>query len=231
MPNHFRNRLSVIGPEAKAFAEKAKGSCPRYAVPLGHTLDPENEPVVQDLCFNQLLPVPDGLIARTFGAEMEKRAAEEAGNTLDIFDGCVSGYEWQSLHWGTKWGAYDQDSKWIEDGVAQYDFTTAWGPPTGFVVNVSKQYPDMTFIISYGGEGPCAGRFVVRAGVLIRDEAADPGTTPDYPEECNSLYGGSELSDNEKERLTQLEQRHDEACNTWVNQYIDSHFDEANLYR
>lgn len=58
-------------------------------------------------------------------------------------------YEWKIANWGTKWGCYDT-SEW-NNGVITYN--TAWSPATKFFLNVSKDYPNVSFKHEFADEG------------------------------------------------------------------------------
>jgi hypothetical protein len=212
MPNHCRNVLSVIGAGALEFAKKAKGHYPDYAQNpnFKHPEVVIEEQKPSELCYNQFIPVPQGLLERTFGAEDYKRQAEKDGELL-LIDGCVSGYDWQCKNWGTKWGAYDEAPAKIKgDDVVEYNFTTAWGAPVNFIATVSTQYPEMTFVLSFGGEGPILGRIIIKNGAILDDVSDMEGqieNEPEYPE-----------NDEDEDEMEHFEDEFSE----WLNQFIDT---------
>ena len=214
MPNHVEIALTIAGPKDRVahFVEKAK----------------EKGPESQPISFHQFVPVPQGLIDRSFGAEKELREAEENGTSLERFDGFISRYDWQNCHWGTKWDTYDVQEPKIEDTIATYVFTCAWGPPVAFVENVSIQYPECTFYVSYGGEGPCLGKFAFHNGICLIDKAGskDGDQGPEYPHEIDEKYESA--TPEEKEKLNDLENEWGEAYSTWEKQYLISHDEWVN---
>ena len=65
-------------------------------------------------------------------------------------------YSWAIENWGTKWGDYDHYVMLFEAGGGYIDmaFLTAWGPfSDAFWHRVSRQFPDLTFIVSYHEPG------------------------------------------------------------------------------
>ena len=69
-------------------------------------------------------------------------------------------YDWNVRNWGTKWDvavSHDDnypDTELVEDWSDRliYSFNTAWSPPFPAIENLSKQYPNLTFNISYEEE-------------------------------------------------------------------------------
>lgn len=104
-----------------------------------------------------------------------------------------SGYGWQIANWGTKWNAYDitpdtfpevldrihrstQDN--LMHGSLTFSFSTAWSPPSEWLVRASTKYPDLTFTLRYEESGMAfCGWLVARAGSRIAEHAHD-----NYPE-------------------------------------------------
>jgi hypothetical protein len=216
MPNNCRNVLSVIGKQAKEFADKAKGVYPNYRQGTMPPADVTDNVRESQLCFNNFIPVPQGLLERTYGAEYDEKQAEENGVNLVAIDNCMSGYDWQSENWGTKWGTYDEAPVKIKfEDVVEFDFTTAWGPPVNFVATVSKQYPEMTFILSFGGEGPILGRMILKNGAILED-ISDATNVLEFPED-----------EEDEEAIQQYYDKYDE----WVNQYIDTQDTYIEEYR
>jgi len=65
-------------------------------------------------------------------------------------------YSWNSRNWGVKW---DASSVYIgdeqpngENYVIQYNFESPWGIPDEALINLSSQYPDLLFTLSYEEE-------------------------------------------------------------------------------
>jgi hypothetical protein len=213
MPNHVRIAMSVTGdPQQVArFVETAKGK-------------PYEDGSPNYLEFDNIVPMPQGLKDRSYGAEAEAKAADEAGIALEAFDGCISAYGWQYENWGTKWGPYSQGEPVVVDGCVTYAFTSAWGPPIVWIQKASEAYPDLLFIVSFGGEGPCLGRFTYLAGLEIHTLNGDIIAAPEQSEELEDLEDRySDLTDEEKETYEALESDHWEEYLTWQEQYIETH--------
>ena len=148
MPNHTTNKLTIEGASVDQFIEDAHGK-PR-----------EGEQFVP-LSFESLLPTPAELMDG-------KRAGrtEYTQSTHHMPDW----YEWRLSNWGTKWDAYDFHGEWQPNSPTNYSLTffTAWNAPTKFFERVSKDYPDITFVLDFADEGGAfLGRDVVRDGEMV----------------------------------------------------------------
>jgi len=69
----------------------------------------------------------------------------------------IGSVDWQYDTWGTKWGDCDTDicSEEYSDGTgtASVGYTTAWGPMSGLVKEISRQHPGVTIDIEYEEPG------------------------------------------------------------------------------
>jgi len=130
----------VTGPKdiLETFIEKAKG-----------TTDDEKQEV-DLLCFNNFVSVPAGLLARSYGGEVE----EKAGN-VELIDGYKCRYDWEHANWGTKWGACDTVFERRGDDDAFYGFQSAWSPPIEWMKKVvaMPEFAMLQFELSYGEYG------------------------------------------------------------------------------
>ena len=147
MPNHYHNRLSVIGrsSDVNAFVEAAAGVCATYA-PSHPGVLVEPKLLRQSLCYNALYPVPDAIKAQTYSD---------------------AGYRWQIENWGVKWEASYIEGPDIvsteSTTVATWYFYSPNGHPYRLLDKLAGDYPALVFFNSWGGEGPARGsqwRFV-----------------------------------------------------------------------
>jgi hypothetical protein len=58
-------------------------------------------------------------------------------------------YNWAVENWGTKWGAYDI-TDWDDNTISFY---TAWSPPMPVIIELSKRFPKVEFVMKYADEG------------------------------------------------------------------------------
>lgn len=83
-------------------------------------------------------------------------------------------YDWNVRNWGTKWDvAVSDDETYPEteliseedwsDRIA-YRFNTAWNPPMEAITNLSQQYPNLTFNLSYEEETGWGGEVEFKDG-------------------------------------------------------------------
>ena len=95
---------------------------------------------------------------RPFGLGM----TQEQSDSLVAKYGTNNWYDWASINWGTKWGAYDSGDWVVTEGdngnaTAAVFYNTAWGPACPFFHHVSHQFPTLTFDTQVADEG---GNFV-----------------------------------------------------------------------
>lgn len=92
-----------------------------------------------------------------------KRLADTAADNIDKY-GHATWHNWAIENWGTKWNAYD-----IEEIPYGVQFNTAWSTPFPVIVELSMQYPDATFEVSYADEdiGNNCGRYELKNGVIV----------------------------------------------------------------
>ena len=114
-------------------------------------------------------------------AEADGRRALQAKQET----GCWDWYDWRAGtmenwfrdgHWGTKWNAcYFSPLENTTDARADIAFCTAWSPPRPVIIELSKQYPKLTFTLKYWeGSGGCfRGILRLKAGNALRDATYD----------------------------------------------------------
>ena len=89
-------------------------------------------------------------------------------------------YNWNVRNWGTKWDvAVSAEDKYpdttieeAENGenyVVHYNFNTAWGVAEQAITNLSSQYPDLLFTLSYEEETGWGGEAEFLRGTMISD--------------------------------------------------------------
>ena len=80
--------------------------------------------------------------------------------------GFVSWYEFCTNIWGTKWNAWDTFIV-DEDNV---EFITAWNPPYGIFMELSKMYPYDLITVNWSEEGGVSGFMQFHSGECICDK-------------------------------------------------------------
>lgn len=198
MPNHCENVLSIVGDkeEVSRFVKQANGPVPNYPPTFEGDVVEEDRSKV--LSFHQLIPIPDEVMAKPYGKM-----------------GVYGGYEAEKNLWGVKWGAYDEVLDDHSDGIAKYKFTTAWSTPKFFLTKVSKQFPSLTFFLSFKEESPSRGRFAIHNGEILEetDDSYKEMQEDGMPEYCEDLANTVE----------EYEDIHYEECQKIEGKYIDCH--------
>ena len=186
MPNYIDINLSVMGKDQrlKEFTQQAKGT----RKPTGDLLELPNglkninydmvtNPPSSVFEFDRLIPLPE---------------------SYSRFPYSDHGYHLERGIWGVKWGAFKHNPPRFEEGCATYWFQCAWEAPRLFLEKVSRQWPDLWFVVSYGGEGPTRGRFALHKGQYLENVASNG-------------YAFDEAESDE------------EMCDAWVDAYRNAH--------
>lgn len=160
MPNWCDNRLTITG-EDSILAEFAKAV---------HVKDDEY------CILNSLLPFPPSL-----------EGEELRGNNGEVFGKAFSdrGYNWCLANWGCKWS--DNQSLLISEKPGEIEFylTTPWGPPGNGIINISRIFHELTFLLMFHEDGMAfAGGMAVKNGKIIC-EYDDDSLLPQYDEEAD----------------------------------------------
>ena len=114
-------------------------------------------------------------------------------------------YSWNVRNWGTKWDvAVSSDEKYPDtymegptpngdNSVVYYRFNTAWGVAEPALAELSSQYPELLFTLSYeeetgwGGELEILrGKFISHAQYESKCNECDAYDTLEYCEECEN---------------------------------------------
>ena len=93
-------------------------------------------------------------------------------------------YNWNVRNWGTKWdvavSSTDkhpdttmEDTANGDNHVVHYNFETAWSRPMPALINLSSQYPDLLFTLSYEEETGWGGELELLRGVVISESEYD----------------------------------------------------------
>lgn len=108
------------------------------------------------------------------GKPITKKMSEEYKKKY----GAEDWYMWAIKHWGTKWDTRCSSQNTEEDFKTtkelNYDFDTAWSPPCGALVVISKTYPKLTFELNYCESGMgFSGDYHVKNGRVLMDNELD----------------------------------------------------------
>jgi hypothetical protein len=106
--------------------------------------------------FEKLFPTPLELVADVDPIPHKEGEDDDAYeirmNELVEKYGASGWYNWRVSNWGTKWDACESD--WdLDDRELTIHFQTAWAPPIGWLENVSAQFPELVFKMTFQEEG------------------------------------------------------------------------------
>jgi len=101
-------------------------------------------------------------------------------------------YDWNVRNWGTKWDVavssedkapdtYFEETANGDNHVVYYNFETAWSRPMPALINLSTQYPDLLFTLSYQEETGWGGELELLRGKVISES--------EYDNQCNNCDG------------------------------------------
>jgi hypothetical protein len=83
-------------------------------------------------------------------------------------------YNWCCENWGTKWDTSSNSIESEDDEVMTFKFDTAWSPPREFLINVSKLYPELNFVLSFDETGcDSFGYFEIQDGDIVESVEYD----------------------------------------------------------
>ena len=86
-------------------------------------------------------------------------------------------YDWSVNNWGTKWNN-DPDTPVVDPETGAIHFDTAWSMPEPIFMELSRQYPELTFDVSWADEdiGYNVGNREYRNGEVVNEYIPEFGT-------------------------------------------------------
>lgn len=181
MPNWVFNQLTIEGSEEDIAKVKAQ-----LNKPFTRQFKEDEEPTLYSnpvIAFWNIIAPPEDKIGEYF--EIHGYSPDK-GNTGQ---GEFNWYNFNRSKWGTKWdiGVADKvkypDTELLEESATElnYKFNTAWSPPTPAIEELSRQYPELTIILSYEEEGEWGGEIEYLAGEEVSiSEYDSPSSHEDY---------------------------------------------------
>ena len=100
--------------------------------------------------LGKIRPIPDEL-------KDTKAPPDKPNPTLRKKYGFDNWYDWCISKWGTKWNTTDAILAKETPRSLHYYFDTAWSPPTGALVALSTQFPNVRIVIDVREEGMAFG--------------------------------------------------------------------------
>ena len=142
MPNWCTNLMTVTGQKEDVQA---------FANAVVDVEERENE--VHNIpasIFNKLLPMPEnGGKDIVINGEIVGSAFADPKTDGEEY---INGWEWVVQNWGTKWGDCDTTFSNMGDSL-EFFYQTAWSPAN--YTQISKMFPNLTFIVRYEESGMC----------------------------------------------------------------------------
>lgn len=123
------------------------------------------------LSMNKMLPVPIELMDERLSTHGPKENDKLRAETKAQF-GFESWYDWRIANWGTKWDVEPV----IEDNdtYVNYNFESAWTPPSAFLITIAERYPLLTFRLNFEEPGcDFEGDLEIVNGEIERDETRE----------------------------------------------------------
>lgn len=126
-----------------------------------------------------------------FGGTEEQqleRGLQQAENVAN--HGFTDWYSWCNENWGTKWGDCNTELTCYTEKDAIFQLESAWSPITTGLEEVSKQFPNLYFILEHDEEaGFYMGIQVVKNGITVYESMSAPnedyeGDMDDYDDYC-----------------------------------------------
>lgn len=169
MPNWVYNNLTAIGPEEDIARYKEQVSQPFTVIHHNWKTDEMEEVTVEaPFAYWNILRPSDDELADYFTVADGKAPA---GNW----------YEWNNKNWGVKWEASDVEVRADEPDHYTVAFSSPWGPPDPVLVELSRQYPTVTFTLEFEEETGWGGETRFENGTQIEvDFYNEPESHKDY---------------------------------------------------
>jgi len=196
MPNWCYQQMRVVGnsKNLKKFRDDMKVTEVREVKnendtkELSNVITPTLTTVIYD-SLNHFFPTPKDLQDTVAGSMKEgspealKLAKQEVSNMEKY--GHKNWYEWNCENWGSKWGACDVTVTELWSKELNIYFESAWSPAGGLIENISGQYPELIFSISFTEESCAfAGWAIFHKGLTVHEGAVPTDLSP----KLNRLY-------------------------------------------
>ena len=157
MPNWVFNHLTVKGDSKDVDVVKAQLNSPFSKEhtswnPKTHTLDTATTTYSNPVFAFWNIVRPTDLY--TYAQQSDPNADPKVAWSGDNW------YDWNIRNWGCKWDVgiaddnhfVDTSMDELKDGGVQYNFDTAWCPPSEAIEKLSSQHPNLTFKLYYEEE-------------------------------------------------------------------------------
>ena len=150
--------------------------------------------------ISNYFPTPERLL--------QENLSENEKQELKTIFGYDNWYDWRLFHWGTKWDCDDRECESTTDdnSIFETSFDSAWSPPIEFLINVSIQYPSLSFQLEYLEPGnQFAGTSYINNGIFL-----DLCSEPVYKDEKGEIVEVNYDEENEQYVLSNGEVYHED---------------------
>ena len=185
MPNWCYQQMRVVGDSKnlKKFRDDMKVTETTKAD------DTTEQTVVTYDSLNHFFPTPQEL-SDTVAGSMQKGSdealalAKQEVSNMEKY-GHKNWYDWNNANWGTKWGACEISVNDLTNKQLSIYFESAWSPAGGLIENISGQYPELIFAISFTEESSAfAGWAIFHKGLTVNEGSVPTELSP----KLNRLY-------------------------------------------
>lgn len=202
MPNRVTNVLRVSGSpvNVQAFVAGLEG-------------EPYDDGSLRHVDFNRIIPRPEFLDHTASGfrdfdgvqhdswysnAETgeERPYTDEERALLDEM-GVTGWYDWCIENWGTKWNAYSQTFRQLENtserAVVEIEFQTAWACPEELLAEYIARHPNLSVVLTFADEDigyNCGTKKFINGQMVV--VAIPEGGSKEAMELAFSLHGYTE---------------------------------------
>lgn len=171
MPNWVYNHLDVEG-DAESISKLKEQVGKSYTSPFKPNGDlayiVEDKPIESPFSFWNIIK-PTDMEAYVLQPSFMNGKGEPKENK-------DSWYNWNIRNWGVKWDAADSEIYNVTDTSMTYTFQTPWGIPEPALINLSLQFPSLTFLLEYEEETGWGG--------IIRYEKGEDVELAEYNWKC-----------------------------------------------
>lgn len=193
MPNHVTNEVKFLGSvdRIKELREKCKGEDRPFSFqsfcPMPEELQGTSSPA--KIVTEQGLQEWKDKLANGELSEWEKDyrpITEKEQWDLKGKYGADNWYDWHIHNWGTKWDCYDHRGEGDDSFII---FETAWSTPIRALLELSRQFDDVTIEVRYADEdfGSNVGTYTLQGGEIV--EAYQPDYSKDSVKLAMEILG------------------------------------------
>lgn len=187
--------LSVMNPDNKS------GLVPDERITAGEFLSAVEDAKSCRRFYNPKIRMSDEEIVQHVGNEDAKTSEDLIHLGKQYLNnyrehGASTWYGWSLKNWGTKWNN-DPETPVVDEETGSLHFDTAWSMPEPIFMELSRQYPELTFDVSWADEdiGYNVGNREFRNGEIVSEYIPEFGTeeAEEMTFDIKGIYGAEEV--------------------------------------